>query len=179
MTKYIDAEKLKAEIERLYDGEAPRHDQQCDFDDGYFTGIGAISQFIDTLEEPIPADLEEAAGLWYEKCQFSKSTWWNEGEEMKLTDSRETFIAGAKWQKEQDTKDMFMSDNRHFNKVYELGKNDMKEQMLNDAVEGEVYKFGEVAYVKERNNTELTKYLSQFNNGDKVKIIVIHETDIR
>jgi len=86
--------------------------------------------------------------------------------------------AGAKWQVEQDTRDMFMSDNRHFNKVYELGKNDMKEEMLNDAVEGEVYKFGEVAYVKERNNAELTKHLSQFNNGDKVKIIVIHETDI-
>lgn len=57
--------------------------------------------------------------------------------------------------------------------------NAFKEQMLKDAVEGEVYKFGEVAYVKECNNAELTKYLSQFNNGDRVKIIVIHETDIR
>ena len=54
-----------------------------------------------------------------------------------------------------------------------------REQMLKGAVEGEVYKFGEVAYVKECNNAELTKYLSQFNNGDKVKIIVINETDIR
>ena len=54
-----------------------------------------------------------------------------------------------------------------------------KTKMLKEAVRGEVYKFGEVAYVKERNNAELTKYLSQFNNGDKVKIIVVHETDIR
>ena len=60
---------LKAEIERLYDGEAPKHDQQCDFDDGYFTGIGTISQFIDTLESEEPdKSLEEAAeesGLEY------------------------------------------------------------------------------------------------------------------
>ena len=54
-----------------------------------------------------------------------------------------------------------------------------KSQMLKEAVKGEVYKFGEIAYVKECSNAELTKYLSQFNNGDKVKIIVIHETDIR
>lgn len=53
--KYIDADKLNAEIDRLYNGEAPKHDQQCDFDDGYFTGIGAISQFIDSLQqESIP-----------------------------------------------------------------------------------------------------------------------------
>ena len=61
----------------------------------------------------------------------------------------------------------------------EWGAEHAREQILKDVVEGEVYKFGEVAYVKERNNAELTKYLSRFNNGDKVKIIVIHETDIR
>lgn len=52
--KYIDAEKLKSEIERLYDGEAPKHDQQCDFDDGYFTGIDAISGLIDSLQQEQP-----------------------------------------------------------------------------------------------------------------------------
>lgn len=35
----------------MYDGEAPKHDQQCDFDDGYFTGIGAMSKFIDSLQQ--------------------------------------------------------------------------------------------------------------------------------
>ena len=52
--KYIDADKLIAEIERLYDGEAPKHDKQCDFDDGYFTGIGTISNFIDSLQQEQP-----------------------------------------------------------------------------------------------------------------------------
>lgn len=52
-----------------------------------------------------------------------------------------------------------------------------KQQMLKDAVEGEVYKFGEVSYVKECNNAELTEYLSQFNNGDKVRIVVLKEEE--
>lgn len=56
MAKYIDAERLRAEVERLYDGEAPKHDQQCDFDDGYFTGIGAMSKFIDSLQQEQPCD---------------------------------------------------------------------------------------------------------------------------
>ena len=41
-------EKIRQEIERLYDSEAPKHDQQCGFDDGYFTGLATISNFIDT-----------------------------------------------------------------------------------------------------------------------------------
>ncbi len=58
--KYIDAERLNAEIERLYNGEAPKHDQQCDFDDGYFVGIDAISQLIDSLQQgPPEVDLEK------------------------------------------------------------------------------------------------------------------------
>jgi len=44
-------ETIKAEIERLYDGEAPAHDQQCEFEDGYFTGIATISKFIDSLPD--------------------------------------------------------------------------------------------------------------------------------
>jgi hypothetical protein len=52
--KYIDADKLNAEIDRLYNGEAPKHDQQCNFDDGYFTGIDTISQLIDSLQQEQP-----------------------------------------------------------------------------------------------------------------------------
>lgn len=52
--KYIDVDKLKEEIERLYDGEAPKHDQQCDFNDGYFMGISVISNLIDSLQQEQP-----------------------------------------------------------------------------------------------------------------------------
>lgn len=85
------------------------------------------------------------------------------------------FIAGAEYQREQDQQLTELAEDH----AMLAGMNKMKEEMLKDAVGGEVCKFGEVAYVKERNHVELIKYLSQFNNGDRVKIIVIHETDIR
>lgn len=89
---------------------------------------------------------------------------------------RNTFKAGAEWQAERLLKGSPMPEDTV---IFEKGIEEGKRLMMKDAVEGKVYKFGEVAYVKECNNTELTKYLSQFNNGDRVKIIVIHETDIR
>lgn len=52
-------EQIKAEIERLYNGEAPKHDQQCNFDDGYFVGIDTISQVIDSIEPEKPMNQEE------------------------------------------------------------------------------------------------------------------------
>lgn len=58
--KYIDVDKLNAEIERLYNGEAPKHDPQCNFVDGYFTGIDTISQLIDSFQQEQPdVDLEK------------------------------------------------------------------------------------------------------------------------
>lgn len=52
--KYIDADQIRTEIERLYNGEAPKHDQQCEFEDGYFTGIATISNLIDSLQQEHP-----------------------------------------------------------------------------------------------------------------------------
>lgn len=52
-------EKIRAEIERLYDGEAPKHDQQCEFEDGYFMGIDTISNIIDSLESEKPMEQDE------------------------------------------------------------------------------------------------------------------------
>ncbi len=49
-------EKIRQYIENLYDGEAPKHDQQCDFSDGYFDGLATISNFIDSLPEEKPSE---------------------------------------------------------------------------------------------------------------------------
>lgn len=49
-------ELIRAEIDRLYNSPAPKHDQQCDFEDGYFTGISKIDDFLDTLQEPKNAE---------------------------------------------------------------------------------------------------------------------------
>lgn len=101
----------------------------------------------------IDKSLEKAADEWYEKCPAPKSTWWDEGEEMKLTDSKETFIAGAQWQ---------------------------KQQMLKDAAEGVVCMLpGSEPYVlakDERDNDTLKQYIiDNFKAGDKVKIVIVKE----
>lgn len=71
-------ETICQEIDRLYDGEAPKHDQQCDFNDGYFTGIATISKFIDSLpdndflDESIIASKdieEEMERMWLNWCE--------------------------------------------------------------------------------------------------------------
>lgn len=95
---YIDADKLRAEIEK----NTPNHLMLMVYRDHILALIDSLQQ--EQQEEP-DKSLEKAADEWYEKCPAPKSTWWDEGEEMKLTDSKETFIAGAKWQKEQMLKD--------------------------------------------------------------------------
>ena len=52
--KYIDAEKLKAEIDKLHDAPVPKHDQQCDFSDGYSWGLSDIENLIDSLQQEQP-----------------------------------------------------------------------------------------------------------------------------
>ena len=77
MTKEELLAKIKAEIERLYNGEAPKHDQQCNFDDGYFTGIDTIAQFIDTLESEKPINqerLDENIKHYIEDCGWEKDS---------------------------------------------------------------------------------------------------------
>ena len=65
-------EKIRKYIENLYDGEAPAHDQQCEFEDGYFTGIATISKFLDSLQEETPTDLEEEIVEYWKVMGWSK-----------------------------------------------------------------------------------------------------------
>lgn len=96
---------IRQEIERLYDGEAPKHDQQCEFEDGYFTGIATISKFIDSLPEEKPSeDLEKAARL-YAIPHYMRDVDVNYLEEYPYDKIAEAaFIAGAKWALNQGVK---------------------------------------------------------------------------
>lgn len=77
--------------------------------------------------------------------------------------------AGTEWQAEKDTRDMYMSDTRNLQKVYELGKKDMKEQMLKDAVECELYWDGDFLAI------DLNMRALGYSERDKVKVIVLKE----
>lgn len=58
--KYIDADQLKAEIERLY-----KHYIVCEeYDCGWNNALNAISKFLDTLPEQPVEDLNELIRKW-------------------------------------------------------------------------------------------------------------------
>lgn len=116
-------------------------------------------------EKPVPADLEEAADKF--------AVFYDQGTCDGV--AQDCFIAGAKWQAEKDARDMYMSDNRHFEKVYQLGKKDMKEQMMKDAVDADVMltlhdKTGDISL----HTGYLPKELG-IKCDDKVKIIIVKE----
>lgn len=85
---------------------------------------------------------------------------------------RDGFIVGACWQKEQDTREMIMSDGSYFQKCYELGKKDMSETMMKDAVEGEIQmRYSGCLCAK----TIRAINEDKFKLGDKVRIIIVKE----
>ena len=150
-------DKIRAKIERLIkENDNIRCDSNKAYCQGYDDAFVDLLSFLDApADEPVSDchDLEEEISTWIP-----------------------AHISGGDDEVWRDTKNAVTEwagiVARHFAEW-------QKRKMMKGAVKGEVYKFGEVVYVKEHNNAELTKYLSQFNNGDSVKIIVVHETDIR
>ena len=116
-------------------------------------------------EKKLPEGLEEAAENIY-KTPFGTRA--------------EDFKAGAEWQKEQDTREMIMSDGSYFQKCYELGKKDMKKEMLEDAVEIEVKEDAGRFPIVSLGTLELYDYENDkplAKAGDKVHIIVLTKED--
>ena len=151
-------EKIQAEIERLYGGESPKHDQQCDFDDGYFTGIGAISQFLDTLSEEPDKSLKEVAEKYADEPYYAYPP-----EFLKFVkdEIRDAFIAGAKWQSEHTP---LPEDTVLFQKGVEEGKR----LMMEGAMEGEVENaFLGIVYLRKNLVDE------GYSAEDKVRVIIV------
>lgn len=100
--------------------------------EGSIDALKGLLSFLDTIEkEPVSEDLEEAAINYIAPIENEDG--------LKVInfsgqDIKDAFIAGANWQKEKDTRDMVMSDNRQFQKVYELGKKDMMEKMMKEKI---------------------------------------------
>lgn len=153
-------EKIRQEIEMLYDGEAPKHDQQCDFSDGYFTGLSVISNFLDTLSEEPDKSLEEAAEISFDEAGaltedyrdfLAKGLTENKprpiGPHWFCEYAKNRFIVGAKWQ---------------------------KEQMMKDAVEGEV-----IVPIYEGDDiwSAEIEIPGRYEIGDKVRIVVLKEEE--
>ena len=180
--KYIDINKIQAEIERRKKYQLEQFNKKKPDgrpNDGWAESLAIMGEledflsFLDTLEESVSEDLEEAVDDHIRKVADAAG---HPGWDWETQDIAEAFKAEAEWQARQLLKSSPLPEDTV---IFQKGVEEGERLIMEGAVEGEVYKFGEIAYVKEHNNAELTKYLSQFNNGDKVKIIVVHETDIR
>ncbi len=155
-----DKEKIRKEIERLirYLGE------QRD------VNLEDLCDFIDSLPE-VSEDLEEASRNYADNEEYGDDVYFA---------IKAAFKAGANWQKDEDTRDMFMSDNRNFKKVYDIGKKDMKEQMMKDAVD--VYVCTNLDKTRKipcstewGGRIPWNAIFENRNVGDKVKLIIVKE----
>ena len=166
MTKYIDADKLRAEIERRI----------TDNTFGAKLELIDILAWLDSLqqeqqEEP-DKSLEEAAEK--SAAQYYKDAGYSPFPNVETAAHEAGFIAGAKWLKEQMMDEWLKDRDGCFWDGVEEGKKAMEEQMLKDAVEGNIHLVGfhNSIFIKE---PEWAERLDRLNEGAKVKIIIVKE----
>lgn len=187
--KYIDADRLKAEIERL----------KIDYLNRSYTFVPKAMQdlleFLDTLEEPVSDDLEEEIVKVCDDFVFPLYGLDDEfGRELINKIARHFAKWGAEHAKKDETpvsedleeaKEAYCNEHNddcfdatgdncpHIRKAFLAGAEWQKEQMLKEAVEGEV--------VKDINNklavTAKNVNLDGFRFGDKVRIIILPKED--
>lgn len=153
---------IRNEIERLKATNPSEYNYQNA--EGYVWALDDILSFLSTLESEkhVPADLEEAAEKYLDKL-FGK------GKHQSFY--KELFITGGKWQKEQDDRLVDII----YQQGIEKGKDDMKEQMMKEAVEADIMltlhdKTGDVSL----HTGYLPKELG-IKCDDKVRIIIVKE----
>lgn len=186
MAKYIDAERLKAEIERLK--SKYRHNDlwtssfQSDLAMAKIESMNEILSFLDTLEEPVSDchDLEEAAEK--SSAQYYKDAGYSPFPNVETAAHKSGFIAGAEWMKAKMLKDnpviMSVEDfqaliDSHAKRV----EADYKEKMMEGAVEC-------VVCAGMEGDKWIMTYIGSYESmlktckaGDKVKIIIVKEEE--
>lgn len=163
---------IRAEIERLkhYAEEAKMewvndgYNQNAFAEDCRISSFDKLLAFIDTLQdEPVSDDLEESAKKYAGEQEF----WWIR--ENPYTSQEYAFKAGAEWQSKRDQETIETAEDHAFL----AGSNWQKEQMMKNAVEGEVVKdiSNKLAVTAKNINLDGFKFL------DKVRIIILPKED--
>jgi hypothetical protein len=176
MSKYIDAEKLRKLLANRYEEiTVPVLTDEGGLESFYRRSeIHNILKIVDSFqqeqqEEP-DKSLEEAAEK--SSAQYYVDAGYSPFPNVETAAHKSGFIAGAEYMRKKDVEDMYMSDNRIFLKCYEQGKVDMKEQMLKEAVEGEIQmRYSGCLCAK----TIRAINEDKFKLGDKVCIIIVRE----
>lgn len=138
--------------------------------------IEAIGMAVKALqEEPVSEDLEEAANNAVIALVPSFGQKYSDGsyvsscrDSFKREELIELFKAGAKWQKQQ-----ILDCNTTLQRTFELGKQEMKQQMMKEAVDGKIYE----TQARSKMKACTTGYISHFDYrvGEKVKVLIIKE----
>jgi len=191
---------IRAEIERLYNGEAPSHDQQCDFADGYFTGIAAISKFIDSLpEEKTSQNVEGAVKEYFgehwpgietaEQCNTDMhftppaimrlaQHFYELGKQSNHTADGKVEEAAEEYRRESFKKSVMPQIDGPANEyggsikdAFIAGAEWQKKQMMNEAVDGIITTQNLNRYILVPNLDESLTY------GNKVKVIIVKEDE--
>lgn len=127
--------------------------------------IEIVDKYSCISEEPASDDLENAAEMFYDNCNLPKSSWWDDGVLHKMSESKETFIAGAEWQNNQ-MKEALQNE-------YEKGRFDMRDEMMKDAVYAWVNTYESVTNPYDNQVSFITNLSpSKFKNKETVKIII-------
>lgn len=123
---------------------------------------------IKELEKPVPNDIEEATES-HAKTKYGLTRLL--GAEMKEVE--DDFIAGAKWQEKRNLRFVKQVLSGDFT-VFEAGRKYEKEQMMKEAVEGEV-----IVPIYEGNDvwSAEIKIPGRYVPGDKVRIIIVKEDE--
>ena len=167
--------RMEKHWDLLPDADSPEddwtHNELCEL--GACKELEHLETFIDSLPEsnrPMISDsLEEAARL-YAIPHYTKDIDVHHIEEYPYDTGLEAaFIAGAKWQKEQDQETIELAEEH----AMLAGRMQMKEEMMKDAMDAIVENWNPDP------EPEITIPLNpeEFTRGDKVRVIVLKKED--
>ena len=163
--KYIDADLLRKEIDRRYNEySAKKKTDDFIYYSGMADALDLFEQFLDTLSEEPDKSLEEEAGEWAENEAYGKS-------DAEFEMAYKGFIAGAKWQAEQDDRDVVFWKGMQY--AYARLKEEA-EGVVQD--HGQFINFGDGKYI-DLDPTLENKPIVELADGDKVRVIIIKDDE--
>ena len=151
--KYIDAEKLKAEIERLKK-ELTEYSAQ--------EGLDYIESYINSIQQPsLPPNLDEAAEAHRRKVYI--------GDRDMCQLVRESFKAGAEYQYQKDRAEFAKLKAKEWQIGYDEGRKAGAEWMAGQGVtiDGQITKVGENCWC-DLDDAKVDSALQVFNNEEEV-----------
>lgn len=165
-----DKKLIRAEIERK---RASYFGNATTFTIAQKMVLTELLSFIDSMqEEPVSEDLEEAADNYARKNPAYAVDKWGNWSACNREKPKFDFMAGAKWQKQQDQETIELAEDH----AMFAGMEKMKEQMMAKAVNAQVkIDAGGYPYIPQIELYDYDKDVPLAKEGDKYKVVLIKE----